>query len=81
MDKPILLIDFFFKYLEQQQKMSQTMFEIRRVFQQRRTEISKVADGFSITNSVRLYGIEQLLDSVNNLLAKEKRVDNRGINL
>lgn len=57
------------------------MFEIRRVFQQRRTEISKVADGFSITNSVRLYGIEQLLDSVNNLLAKEKRVDNRGVNL
>ena len=57
------------------------MFEIRRVFQERRTEISKVAKGFSITNSVRLQGMEQLLDSVNNLLAKEKKLDPRGVNL
>ena len=57
------------------------MFEIRRVFHQRRTEISKVAEGFSITNSVRLQGMEQLVDSTMNLLAKEKRIDPRGVNL
>ena len=57
------------------------MFEIRRVFQARRADISKVAPGFSIANAVQQQGMVQLVDSVQHLLEKEKRVDARGINM
>lgn len=49
------------------------MFEIRRVFQQNRIEISKVNEGFpnSIANSVKEYGSDQIIDNLTNMLAKE----------
>ena len=40
-----------------------------------------MAPGFSIANSVQQQGIHQLVDSVQHLLDKEKRVDARGVNL
>ena len=40
-----------------------------------------MAPGFSIANSVRQQGVSQLVDSVQHLLSKEKRVDARGVNL
>lgn len=48
------------------------MFEIRRVFQQSRVEISKVNEGqFSIANVVRELGHNQLIDNMNQMLSKE----------
>ena len=53
--------------------MSQSMFEIRRVFQASRAELSKLNDGhYSISNGVReLGGMDQLVDNLNHMLAKE----------
>jgi hypothetical protein len=62
------------------------MFEIRRVFQQNRPEISKVNEGndkgFSIANAARELGRDQLIDNVNHILAKEAgKGAHEGINL
>ena len=52
--------------------MSQSMFEIRRVFQAQRAELSKVNEGqYSISNGVKEFGIDQLVDNLNHMLAKE----------
>jgi len=59
--------------------MSQSMFEIRRVFQQNRPEISKVNEGnFSIANAVLELGRDQLIDNVNHILSKEAGKGARG---
>lgn len=48
------------------------MFEIRRVFQQSRVEISKVNEGqFSVANVVKELGHDQLIDNVRHMLSKE----------
>mmetsp|Transcript_27147 Transcript_27147/g.33747 ORF Transcript_27147/g.33747 Transcript_27147/m.33747 type:complete len:261 (-) Transcript_27147:1241-2023(-) len=52
--------------------MSQSMFEIRRVFQTQREPISTVNEGkHSIANAVREYGYDQLIDNINHMLDKE----------
>ena len=53
--------------------MSQSLFEIRRVFQTTRVEIKDVCEGFpnSIANTVREFGEEQIVDNLNHMLAKE----------
>lgn len=53
--------------------MSQSLFEIRRVFEQNRPEISKVNQDISYTmaNVVRQYGTDQLIDNVEHMLGKE----------
>ena len=52
--------------------MSQSMFEIRRVFQAQRAELSKVNEGkYSIANGVKEFGHDQLIDNLNHMLAKE----------
>ena len=52
--------------------MSQTLFEIRRVFQQQRKEIGQVNDdGFSIDAAISQYGQDQLLDNLRHMFAKE----------
>ena len=59
------------------------MFEIRRVFQQNRPEISKVNDSpYSIANAVKELGTDQVIDNLNHMFNKEAGVKARdGINL
>ena len=48
------------------------MFEIRRVFQAQRAELSKVNEGqYSISSGVKQFGFEQIVDNLNHMLAKE----------
>ena len=48
------------------------MFEIRRVFQAQRAELSKVNEGhYSIGNGVKELGNDQLVDNLTHMLAKE----------
>lgn len=48
------------------------MFEIRRVFQAQRAELSKVNEGqYNIANGVKEYGMDQVIDNLNHMLAKE----------
>ena len=48
------------------------MFEIRRVFQAQRAELSKVNEGqYSIENGVKELGYDQLVDNLTHMLAKE----------
>ena len=47
------------RYLIEVSSMSQSMFEIRRVFQAQRAELSKVNEGqYTISNGVREFGVE-----------------------
>ena len=52
--------------------MSQSMFEIRRVFQTNRVEIAKAAEGkHSMESAVREFGPDQLVDNLQSMLDKE----------
>lgn len=52
--------------------MSQSIFEIRQVFNVSRQEIGKADDGqFSIANAVKELGKDQLIDNINHMLSKE----------
>ena len=59
------------------------MFEIRRVFQAQRAELSKVNEGqYSIVNGVKEFGTDQLVDNLNHMLAKEAgKFARDGVNL
>ena len=55
------------------------MFEIRRVFQAQRAELSKVNEGkYSIASGVKEFGRDQLIDNLNHMLAKEAGQSVRG---
>ena len=59
------------------------MFEIRRVFQAQRAELSKVNEGnYSIENGVKELGYDQLVDNLTHMLAKEAgKFTKGGVNL
>ena len=63
--------------------MSQSLFEIRRVFQTNRPEIGKVVESgkYSIDDVIKEYGEEQLSDNLNSMLRKEAGLGPRRSNV
>lgn len=59
---------------DRNEHLGEQIFEMCQMFSQQRPDIDEFANGFSIVETVKQMGEQQLMDSVNHMMRKENGV-------